>query len=416
MRKSRRSFLKAAAIGAAGAVTRTVQPARAAATASSGEPSTHRSYPSVSAVGDRVAPWIEVNPSAFRHNIEAISTYTNNRKVLAVLKCNAYGLDPATVASYIDSLPQLAGFAVTKMEEAYAVRASGARKPILMLCDVAASDALDLVRHNVALSTDSVESRARLKELARRAGQRVPVHIQIDAGLGRLGVPVHEADEWVAGLIGDNSVAIQGIFCPLAEVVERARAHLELFRSLVERLRKRGYDVGKAHAASSHAIANLANSGLDMVRPGLMCHGSLPDGASDNLIALTVAHRLRGRVTRVHRLEPGDGVGYSQKFIATTRVWTASIMCGWSDGYYFAPLRGSEVLIADRRYPVIGLTANTSVINLGTADTAPIQEGAIATLVGPEPGLRPNDLAAKTDGSEYNQIRYSAGLPKFIAT
>jgi alanine racemase len=407
---SRRTVLKTAALAAFGSPGL----ASAATAAMSAPPG--RSTPSVAAVGDRVEPWIEIDATAFRSNITAIAARTGNKPVCAVLKCNAYGMDAAVVAPLLDPLPQLWGYAVAKAAEAHAIRDSGARKPVLMLCDFATGDAIDLARREVALCTYSTEARPRLRELAKRLGRRVVIHVKVDAGLGRLGIPLAQADQWIADLVADDCVTIEGIFCSLVEVPERARPHLAHFTDLVQRLRARRIQVGKAHAAASFGIAHMPEAALDMVRPGLMCHGNYPDGPIDRSLGLTVAHRLRGRVMRVSRLDAGDGVGYYQRYIASVPTWTASVMCGCSDGYNFRPLKGAKLLIEGASYPVIALTANTTVADLGSGDAPPLREGAIATLVGPEEGVRPNDLAERTDDSAYNQIKYSATLPKFIAS
>lgn len=369
----------------------------------------------VSAVGDRVDPWIEVDPAALRYNAATISAKVGGKPVLSVLKCNAYGMDPAVVAPILETAPQVWGFAVVKAEEAFAVRETGAKKPIVTLADFATSDAAELARQNVALCTYSMESKARFVELAKKLGHPVKIHVKIDAGLGRLGIPYYMAEQWVADLVATAAVKIEGIFCNLVEL-ELAAQHLQNFKTVVGNLRAKGFNVGKAHAAASFAITHVKDSAMDMVRPGIMTYGVYADDTPPGFIELHTVHRLRGRVVRVSPIRTGDGVGYSQAFVAKEPGWTATVMCGWSDGYDYKANKGCEVLIGGKLYPLIGRTANNAVVDLGK--TPAVREGDIATLVGPEPGVQPNELGLKSTGTGdgYNQIRYSAKLPKFIVS
>lgn len=365
-------------------------------------------------IGDRVDPWLEVDAEALRFNAAAISAKCGGVPVLSVLKCNAYGLDPAVVAPALESASAVWGYAVVKCGEAMEIRATGCRKPIVMLGDFATSDAIELQRNGVALCTYSRESGPRFAELARKIGRAVAVHIKVDVGLGRLGVPFYEAPQWIADLISSRVVNVQGIFCNLVEV-ESATEHLDRFKSLVARMRDRGFRLGAAHAAASHAISHLPDSHLDMVRPGIMSYGVYADSTPPGFIELKVAHRLRGRVIRVQQLRPGDAVGYGQRYVAKSPVWTATVMCGWADGYSYVPGNGVQVKIGERRYTLIARTANNTIVELG--DTCQVREGDIATLVGPEPGLRPNELSLVSSGGAddggYSQIGYAAALPKF---
>ena len=365
------------------------------------------------AVSERVDPWIEINSAALRHNAKVLSARMG-APILAVLKFNAYGLDQAVVAPCLDPVPCVWGFAVAKAGEAFAVRASGSRKPILLMGDFVTHEAAELAQQNIALCTYSTESGARFVELAQRLGYPVRIHVKIDVGVGRLGIPYYEAEQWIAELMNTGSVDVAGIFCNLAET-DVAKEHLQRFKTVVANLRAKGFNLGIAHAAASYAITHVPDCAMEMIRPGLMLYGALPDNPPPDFMDLQCVHRLRGRVVRVSALRKGDGVGYSQSFIAQEPTWTASVMCGWSDGYNYKANAGCPVLINGNLYPMIARSGNLTVVDLGP--TTIVREGDIATLVGPEAGITPNELAAKSEGAGaggYGQIRYSALLPKFL--
>ena len=109
----------------------------------------------------------------------------------------------------------------------------------------------------------------RFVELGKKVGQPIKIQVKVDVGLGRLGVPYYMAEQWVADLVATVAVKIGGIFCNLVEV-DAAAEHLRRFKTIVSNLRGKGFEVGKAHAASSYSITHLPDCALEMVSPGIM--------------------------------------------------------------------------------------------------------------------------------------------------
>ncbi|MEQ8330104.1 MAG: alanine racemase [Longimicrobiales bacterium] len=81
----------------------------------------------------RFDPWVEVDPTALRHNVEVVARLTGGRPILAVIRNNAYGLGLREVAGVLEPLAAVAGFAVVKAEAALALRTAGVRKPVVLM-------------------------------------------------------------------------------------------------------------------------------------------------------------------------------------------------------------------------------------------------------------------------------------------
>jgi hypothetical protein len=71
---------------------------------------------------DRFDPWLEIDAAALKKNVAVVSHLAHKRPILAVIKNNAYGLGLTTVASVLEPMPQIKGFAVVKAEAAVALR------------------------------------------------------------------------------------------------------------------------------------------------------------------------------------------------------------------------------------------------------------------------------------------------------
>jgi alanine racemase len=398
---SRRAFVTASAGFGAGVLL----PATAAGT---------RPEIRVASDGDGYDPWLEVDPGAVRANVRATAGLAGGRPVLAVVKNNAYGLGLAVIGPLVDAAPEVGALAVVKADEALTLRAAGVRKPILVMGAVSDAEAVELVRRDVRLAPFDDGADRRLAAVARAAGRPVAVHLDIDTGMQRVGLSWRRAVDWAARVAGAPDIRIEGAYTTFAEHAEHDAEQLARFRRVVDEARARGVGLGLLHAASSHGLFFLPEEArLDAVRPGLALYGAYPAGAAAlDRAVLTPAFRLRARVVRVERLEPGDAVSYGRNYIADRPVWIATLPVGHADGYPRAAVRGCEVLIGGRVYPVIGaVSASHTIVEVGAART--VEVGDTATLVGPDhDAILPNRIAERAGISVYDVLMHlSARLP-----
>ncbi len=398
---SRRQLLQAAAASAAVGFARRLS----AATLPS---------PIVRLAPENYEPWLEVSPEALRHNVEAVSRLVEGRPIFAVVKNNAYGLGIETVGPLLDPLPAIAGIAVVKADEATHLRNAGVRKPVLVMGLVSETEAAELVRRDVRLAPYAPDAGAWLTRISRQVGRPVPVHLYLDTGMNRLGMPYYRAAPWIKDLAARREVRIEGTFMSFTEDVEFDPEQLQRFRDLANELTRSGVGLGKLHAASSHGLFFRRDGYLDMVRPGLALYGAYPSGtAALGLAALTPAFRLKARVVDVQQLRPGDSVSYDRPYTASKPTWVAIIPVGHADGYPRGAVKGCQALIRDRLYPVIAaVSASHTIIELG--DERTVEVGDEATLLGPDrPEITPNAVAERAGVSVYDVLMHlSALLPK----
>ncbi len=322
----------------------------------------------------------------------------------------------SNVGRILDGIDTVAGLAVVKPDQAIALRDSGVRKPVLLMGLFSEADGAELVARNVRLApyTDGVH-----RVLARYAASQnreVPVHIYLDTGMNRIGVPFRRAMPWIESLANEDGVRIEGTFMCFTEDDDFDAEQLRRFLDVAGTARRRGLDLGQLHAASSHGVFFRRNSLLDTVRPGLVLYGAYPAGAmAKGLADLRPAFRLRARVVRVERLEAGDGVSYERAYVADRPTWVATLPVGHADGYPRNAVNGCEILVKDRLFKVIGaVSASHTVFELGGEKLVEI--GDEATLIGPDnPAVYPNTIAERAGVSVYDVLMHlSARLPKQI--
>lgn len=353
-------------------------------------------------------PWIEVDAAALGQNARTVARAAGGRPVLAVIKNNAYGLGLDVAGPILAELDDIAGLAVVKAEEALALRDAGVQKPILLMGLADDGETEELVRRDVRLAPFTDNAPQRLAGITARVGRPVPVHLYLDTGMSRLGMPFRRAVPWIAAMAATPGIAIEGTFTALTEEDDFDGEQLERFRRVAAEARGRGAPLGRLHAASSHALFFRGEPALfDMVRPGLALYGAYPAGAREpERILLVPALRLRARVVRVERLDAGDAVSYGRRYVAQRPTWIATLPVGHADGYPRRAVEGCVVLIGDRPYRVIGaVSASHTIVELGAEPTARV--GDVATLIGPDhPAVHPNTVAARAGISVYDVLMH----------
>lgn len=368
------------------------------------------------AAGQGQDPWLEVDAAALAHNVETLSRLAGGRQLLAVTKNNAYGLGLDTAGPLLDRLAPVWGFGVVRPNEALALRRAGVRKPVLLMGPVSDDEAEVLVRQQVRLAPYTAADADRLVRLAARTGRPVGVHLYVDTGMHRMGMPYDQVLPWLESAALRRSIRIEGAFTELVEDQEFDREQAALLTRLAESAAARGVPLGRLHAASSDAVMRpTAETFLDLIRPGLTLYGGYPTAESMARGELRPAYKLKARVIRVDQLQAADGVSYHRRYLADRPTWTATLAIGHVDGYPSGAVKGCEVLIGERLYPVVGtVSASHTVVALGSETT--VRVGDEVVLVGPDrPSLHPNVVAERSGWSEYNMFMHlHPGLAKRV--
>jgi alanine racemase len=347
-------------------------------------------------------PWIEISAAHLRHNADAVARHVAPRSILAVVKNNGYGLGTVNVARLLEPAAAVSGFAVVKLAEAVALREAGIRKPVLLMGpfdEPALEEAV--ARHVTPMVYTPIGDR--LKRLAARHGRPIPVHVCVDTGIGRVGVPHGHAAPLVRDLAARRSVRLEGLMMTFTEDPAFDREQLARFRSLCAVLEGDGVRVGKRHAASSFGLFQHPDAFLDMVRPGMALYGMYPEPEfrRAGVLELRPAVSLKARVIYVKPLRAGESAGYGRAYVAQREVWVATLPVGHADGLPRVAAKGGRVRIGGRLYPLIAsVSASHSIVELGPEPRVAV--GDVATLFDAEEGSRPEDLAAACGSSVYD--------------
>jgi len=329
--------------------------------------------------GGRMDPWIEIDLDAIAWNFAQVKRLAKV-PIMAVVKANAYGHGLVEVSKALEKAG--ADWLMTgKLAEAAALRDAGVRRPILNFGPFSGADIAEIVGRGISQSVYT-EDAALLHEAAVKLGKRASVHIDIDTGMRRTGVPHDKALPLIYRLASLSGLKIDGVCTTLTEDADFDKVQIARFNEACSAAEKVGVALGLKHAASSAGIMDSPAYALDMIRPGIALYGYYPNARTrkEDALKLRPALKFKARVIFTADLEPGDSLSYLRAFKAPARMRAATLGLGYSDGFPqelggkgFARIRG-------KTFPLLkAVTANHMMVDLG--DNREVQVGDEAVLI-----------------------------------
>ncbi|KPK89187.1 hypothetical protein AMJ80_10100 [bacterium SM23_31] len=359
-------------------------------------------------------PWLEINLKNIEWNVSQIRKKVINTPVMAVIKGNAYGHGLSGVGKYLERI-NIDAVAVGKLQEAVELRNAGVKCPVLNFGPFGENDAELIIKNTISQSAYNDNVLA-LDTTAGKINKHANVHINVDTGLGRVGVPYHTAVPFIEKVSKLSNVKIEGIFTSFTEEKEFDKIQLQRFLEVCESAKSKGISTGVRHAASSAGILAFPEAYLDMVRPGIMIYGHYPSDEEYELrkIDLKPALSLKTRVSYIKTLRPGDSISYHRKFTAEKEETIATASLGYSDGFPVNITGKANVLLKGKKFPVFAdITANHFYVNVtGEED---IKIGDEIVLIGNQGNnkITAEELAKAADKSVYKiVIRMNPLLPR----
>ena len=297
--------------------------------------------------------WAEIDLDAVADNVRLLKSQANGAALLAVVKANAYGhgavaVARAALAAGADRL------GVICVDEGEQLRRAGITAPILVMGHTPAEEARRLVDLSLTPSVVSREVALALARVASERGIEVAVHLKVDTGLNRYGLPPSEAADlgrWLRDLAG---VQVEGLFTHFASADERDKSHTleqhRLFLSVAEQLDW----VPIRHVSNTATLLDMPDMSLEMVRPGLGIYGCYPSAQVNRSLPLRPALSLKSRVARLTSLAPGESVSYGRTWRASRPSLIGLVLCGYADGLPRALSNRGSVLVRGQRAPIVG--------------------------------------------------------------
>ncbi|RKY82992.1 alanine racemase [candidate division KSB1 bacterium] len=350
-------------------------------------------------------PWLEINLSNIEWNVNQLRKWVRNKPIMAVIKGNAYGHGLVKVGKFLEKI-KIYALAVGKLQEAIELRRNGVKCPVLNFGPFSEEDTELIIRSNISQTVYSDNVLA-LNKMAKKLNTQANVHINIDTGLGRVGVPHYTALSFIENVSKLDYIKIEGVFTVFTEEKNFDRIQLDRFLRICNDAKRKGISVGLRHVASSAGLLGFPESHLDMVRPGICIYGHYPSDEEYKLkkIELKPALSLKTRVSYIKKLRPGDSISYHRKFVAKKEETVVTASLGYSDGFPVNVIGKANAIIKNEKFPLIAaVTANHISIKVTGKDN--IKIGDEVVLIGSQGDCRisAEELAEASDTSVYKVI------------
>lgn len=327
--------------------------------------------------------WAEVDLDAIRDNVAALKAQAAAPALMAVVKADGYGhgMVPAARAALAGGADWLA---VALVEEGEGLRAAGIDAPVLLFTEPPV-DAVPAVL--AARLTPAVYSAAyadALDAAGRERGRPVAVHVKLDTGMRRVGVPQADWEDALRRVRDARGLRLEGLWSHHAVADEPGHpfiAHQSLeFRRGLDLARRMGVEVSIAHLVNSAGTLHLHEDHHDMVRPGLAVYGLSPAPGLARGVPLRPALSWYSRLSLVKRVAEGEAIGYGLRWTAPRDTTVGTIPVGYADGLTRALTNRGRVLVRGRSLPLAG-TVSMDQCCVDAGDV-PVESGDEVVLLG----------------------------------
>lgn len=332
---------------------------------------------------ESVAPTrLRIDLDAIRGNLRAIRDAVAPAGVMAVVKSFAYGND-ATRISQTLVREGIDWLAVAYADEAIPLRRKGLSVPILVT-NTLATEADKIVKYGLTGLVYSMSVVEALNRHAVRRAKPIDVHIEVDSGMGRVGVSPDQALELARGIREMSHVRLTGLMTHLSSADEHDEdaytlAQLKDFERVRQSLEGDGFVLDHVHAANTAAAWRFPQARYDLVRVGLGLYGFHPSqdvarAAHGTKPALQFSTQII-HIKTVHR---GDSVSYGRRWKSPGTRIIATIAAGYNDGFSRFMSNGGVVLIGGVRCEVVGnVCMDVSMVDITEVPTAKVGDEVI---------------------------------------
>jgi alanine racemase len=343
--------------------------------------------------------WAEISLKAILHNLRVIRRHVGaQRKILAVVKSNAYGLGAVPISKAL----QKAGtewFGVTCANEGIELREAGIRKRILVLTGFWPGEEKRLIQNQLTPTVSRVDDLRHIERAAKSIrgkssakSSRVRFHLKINTGMNRLGISPDEIDAFCLALADCPHIQLEGTYTHFASAedftAEQTTVQEQLFRDCLDRMRALGVSPGIVHMANSGAICARPSTWGDMVRPGAILYGyhqsfDPPQKKQEVMCSMPLEPclSLRARIISLREIPAGQAVGYGARFVTSRPSRIAVINAGYADGIVRARTNRGCALVRGHRVPLVG-TISMDLTMLDVTDVPDAKLGDVVTIYG----------------------------------
>jgi alanine racemase len=329
---------------------------------------------------------LSIDLSALAHNLGQIRDHLQGQtRIMAIVKSDAYGHGLTAVSRTLEERG-VDCLGVAYSHEAVHLREQGIRVPIVILCGIhsreefseAVSRGLRPILFDLSTAEGLDREAARLKKTAR-------FYLEVDSGMGRLGVPMDRLPDFVKKLRSFKSIVLEGLLSHLSSADTPGDGYTEnqitRFRSAIDACRVEGAQPSINTLANSAGIMGFKGAHFDMVRPGIMLYGGLPRPRFQAPVRLKPVMTFKGIVLQVRDFPDQTPISYGRTYCTAGPRRLAVLSAGYGDGLPRSMSNRGHVLVKGRKVSITGsICMNMTMVDV--TNIPDVKEGDEAVFLG----------------------------------
>ena len=328
-----------------------------------------------------VCTWVEIDLDRFAANLQSIRRHAGpGREVLLVAKADAYGHGSADMAAAAEreGVTQLG---VATLLEGMQLRRAGSKLPIMAMSPLLQGEIPEAVAHAIDPTVCDLAFARALSDEAIQAERAVRFHVEVDTGMGRTGVHLHEAEAFLEEACALPGLRLASVYTHFPDADARdlsyATNQTRRFAEFIDRLEARGLKPPRVHAANSAGTVNLPDALFDWVRVGLIAYGLRPSHDEAQL-SLSPVMSFRSRLVQVRDLPAGANVSYGRACTLARATRVGVVPVGYGHGYSWLLSNRGHMLVGGRRVPILGrVTMDLTMVDVTGVPSAAVGDEVV---------------------------------------
>lgn len=358
--------------------------------------------------------WIELNMNAMRNNLNLLrECLPRNCELMPAVKANAYGHGAVLIAEEL-AAQGICHYCVATIQEGILLREAGIKGEIVILGYTSPEDSDILSQFSL---TQSILDYPYAIQLNMKAKQSVMVHLAVDSGMHRVGIP-HERIADMYEILKMDNLIVTGAYTHLCVADSANTADVRFsekqaasFKKTMDALREKGFYL-RYHILNSSGIIQFPQFGGTYARPGIALYG-LGSSRKDVIFCksgLQPVLSLKARIVHMTEVAPGDGYGYGLEGREQRKRRIAVLPVGYADGVPRTLSCGvGSVLIRGQRTSIAGRICMDQML-IDVTDIPDAVPGDTAVIIGKSGDLEISayDIAEAT-GTITNDVLSGLG-------
>tara|TARA_Y100000389_G_scaffold38754_1_gene33151 strand:+ start:3161 stop:4258 length:1098 start_codon:yes stop_codon:yes gene_type:complete len=361
-----------------------------------------------------VGPKVHIDLNQLSTNYHLLKHEVNNIPIMATVKANAYGHGAIEVSKKLEK-EGVRYLAVFSIEEAIELRNAGIKTDIFIYAKLNPYRIGEAIKYNLTLNVSSFDD---LKTIKEHQGDEVNVHLKIDTGMTRLGIPHAEAKVFLRQAREINNLNIEGIYSHFATADEGdlsyAEFQLKKFNVVLSIAEQVGINPKFVHCSNSGAILNLPDSRFNLVRTGMLLYGGFPSNEVPKTLTIKPVMTFTAPIVEIRDVKKGTSISYGGVYTTEKDTKIAVVQAGFADGVPRPWHVNGYVMFQGKKLKITGrICMDQLMIDIGSTD---IEYGDEVLIFGSSENgkIYVDDIADSIDSTSYVLLTAIGIRPKRI--